>query len=774
MPKWACPKISMLPRRVALGAWLVLLAACLVVIARTSFRTDMGAFLPRAAPLAEQTLTAQATNGAASHLILLAIDGAAPPVLAAMSEGLATRLRTQTPFLDILNGDDASTGGEQKFVWRNRYMLSADVTPDRFTETGLHAALVNDLGLLGSDMGPLIQQSFGSDPTGEVIGLLSQLGTAQQPAQFDGVWVSPDGGTALLLVHTRAPGFDIDAAQKTLALIGSDFKQLPGAGAARLRATGPGVFAVHIQNSTKRDVSWLSLLATAGAVSLLVFAYRSPVVLLLGLLPVATGALAAVAAVALAFGFVHGITLGFGVTLIGESLDYAIYLFTQTAPGETARDTLGRIWPTLRLGMLTSVAGFCAMLFSDFTGFAQLGLFSIVGLVVAAGVTRLVLPHLMPENFYAPGAEFLGRPLRRVIANRGGLRWALAVAVLAAGLALALHKGGMWDGDLDRLSPVPAADQALDQELRHDLGVPDTRYFAVLQAPDEQSTLRESETLAGVLDTQIGANNLTGYDVPSSILPSDATQRERQAALPDDATLRARLARAGAELPFRPDGFAPFLQDVAAAKAAPLLTTAALPPALALRMDSMLVRRADGWVVMAPLRGVKNPADVARTVSGLQGASFVDLDQESGALLKRFQTEAVTLAVAGSAAIFVLLLAGLRSPRRVLIVAAPLAASVLITAALLTMNGNKVSIFMVVGFLLIIAVSSNYCLFFERMNHQAGGAERARASIMLANLCTVAAYGLMAFSHMPVLHDIGMTVALGTFLSLLCAAVLSR
>jgi predicted exporter len=759
---------------VALGAWLVLVAACLMVISRTAFRTDMGAFLPRSAPLAEQTLTAQATKGAASHLVLLAIDGAAPPVLAALSEGLATRLRAQTPFLDVMNGDDASTAAIQKFVWRNRYMLSADVTPDRFTETGLHTALVNDLGLLGSDMGSLIQQSFGSDPTGEVLGLLGQLGGGQGPAQFDGVWVSPDGSSALLLVHTRAPGFDIDAQAQALTLIESDFNHVPGAGTARLRITGPGEFAVKIQNTTKRDVTWLSLLATAGAVSLLVFAYRSPVVLLLGLLPVATGALAAVAAVSLAFGFVHGITLGFGVTLIGESLDYAVYLFTQTARGETAQDTLSRIWPTLRLGMLTSVAGFCAMLFSDFTGFAQLGLFSIVGLVVAAGVTRLVLPHLLPTGFFAPGADFLARPLRAIIKQPRVWRWVLGTAVLASSVALAAHRGGMWDNDLANLSPIPAADQALNQTLRHDFSLPDTRYFVVLKAPDEQSALRESEALAVVLDDQVGANHLSGFDVPSAILPSDAAQRARQAALPDDVLLRTRFAQAGAELPFRPDSFTPFFHDVAAAKAAPLLDPASLPPALRLRLDSMLVKQTDGWVVMAPLRRASDPAGVAQAVMGVPETEFVDLDRQSELLLRKFQTEAVTLALAGSAAIFLLLLAGLRSPRRVLIVAAPLAASVLITAAVLTFGSGKLSIFMVVGFLLIVAVSSNYCLFFERMQRETLHADRALASIVLANLCTVAAYGLMAMSKIPVLHDMGLTVAMGTFLSLVCAAVLRR
>jgi predicted exporter len=37
-------------------------------------------------------------------------------------------------------------------------------------------------------------------------------------------------------------------------------------------------------------------------------------------------------AVSLGFGSVHGITLGFRCDVIGEGVDYAIYLFTQTEP----------------------------------------------------------------------------------------------------------------------------------------------------------------------------------------------------------------------------------------------------------------------------------------------------------------------------------------------------------------------------------------------------------------------------------------------------------
>ena len=210
------------------------------------------------------------------------------------------------------------------------------------------------------------------------------------------------------MVQTVAAGFDIDAQEQALHRIETAFASArqrasaadPSTAAqARLIETGPPVFAVRTRARMKSDVARLSLIAAALVSAILLFAYRSARMLVLALLPVLSGVLAGIAAVSLAFGFVHGITLGFGVTLIGEAVDYAIYLFTQTAPGAAPAATLSRIWPTLRLGMLTSVCGFSAMLLSSFTGFAQLGLFTITGLVVALAVTRWVLPMLLPHGF---------------------------------------------------------------------------------------------------------------------------------------------------------------------------------------------------------------------------------------------------------------------------------------------------------------------------------------------------------------------------------------
>ena len=63
--------------------------------------------------------------------------------------------------------------------------------------------------------------------------------------------------------------------------------------------------------------------------------------------PVLTGVLVGISVVQLVFGFVHGITLGFGATLIGEAVDYPAYLLTHVAAGERIQETLTRIWPTL-------------------------------------------------------------------------------------------------------------------------------------------------------------------------------------------------------------------------------------------------------------------------------------------------------------------------------------------------------------------------------------------------------------------------------------------
>src|SRR5262249_18458224 len=520
-----------------------------------------------------------------------------------------------------------------------------------------------------------------------------------------------------------------------------------GAGEARLLLSGPGVFAARTRVAVRDDALRLSLIATALVAGLLLAVYRSGRLLALGLLPIASGALAGIAAVSLGFGSVHGITLGFGVTLIGEGVDYAIYLFTQAAGG-AGHAALERIWPTLRLGVLTSVCGFSAMLFSGFTGLAQLGLFSIVGLLVAVAVTRWVLPGMLPPTLGAPIVGAAG-PWATAAARRApSLRYPLLVLVAVVAVLLGARGERLWSEDLASLSPVPRADQALDEKMRGELGAPDVRFLIVIHAPEREAALQASEAIGDGLRKASLAGMLEGFESPADYLPSRKTQEARGQALPEPAQLRANLEKAAAGLPFRGKVFEPFLADAAAARSMPPIGRGDMQGTrLALRVDSLLARRAGGWAAMLPLRNVADAAGVARHLVAPPGAQAVllDLKRESEALYHSYRAQALAYSLLGAAASGALLIASLRSLRSVFAVLAPLVAAVLVTTGALALAGASLSIFHLVGLLLVVAIGSNYSLLFDRQASSQSDRERTLVSLLLANATPLIAFGLLSF-----------------------------
>ncbi|MDN7890673.1 MMPL family transporter [Burkholderia cepacia] len=793
-------------RQRAVLVWLLALVACGIAIGRAHFTADLSAFLPSSPSAGQRVLVDQLRDGIVSRLILVAIDGGDAATRAALSRRVAGTLRADPQFAAVHNGEAANDARDRQFIFDHRYLLSPAVTPQRFSADGLHQALGDSLDLLSSSAGLVAKALLPRDPTGEVAALVDQLDGAAQPASRDGVWASRDGTRAVLVVQTAAAGSDtdaqaraIDAVRRAFAAAKQASKQaMPNAAAATLAMTGPGVFSVDTRDTIRHDVERLSTASVVLIVALLLTLYRSPRTLALGLLPVLTGVAAGIAAVSVAFGTVHGLTLGFGTTLIGEAVDYSIYLFVQSAqagtrgaarPADATRAWVAAYWPTIRLGVLTSVCGFASMLFSGFPGLVQLGLYSIVGLTAAALVTRFVLPHLRGEHVAIRDVSRIGAVLARAAGAAPRLRWPLAVLVIAAGATLVLHRDGLWSRELAALSPVPAPAQALDARLRADVGAPDVRYLVVIAAPTEQAALERAERVAAQLQPLVDRGALAGFETPARFLPSDAAQRARLASLPDADVLAARMRDAVANQPIavRPDLFAPFIADVEAARHARLLTRADLRgTSMALAVDALLAERDGRWSAMLPLRA----PDAARTAqpassldatpiraavarAGVPDALFVDMKAEADRLYVSYVHEDIRLSLAGFAAIAVLLLIALRSPRRVVRALAPLVAAVLVVTAGFALAGVPLTILHLVGMLLIVAVGSNYALFFCKRDDAQPVTPHTLVSLLIANLATVAGFGLLALSRVPLLETFGLTVGPGAMLALAFAAILA-
>lgn len=765
--------------------WVLLVLVAVVVVARATYVADLSAFLPRTPSPQQRLLIEQLREGPAAHLIIVALQGADARTRARGSTRLARLLASDPAFVAVNNGDAARLERDREFLFRHRYLLSADVTRQRFTAQGLRAAISDSLDRLASPEGLLVKPLFARDPTGELLGIIDSLGPGQAPHTTDGVWSSPDGTRALLLVQTRAAGSDTDAQQAACEAIRRAFAAVPAAlpegqgGALRLLMSGPPVFAVASRAIIKSEVVRLSSISAALIVVLLLAVYRSLPALLLTLVPVASGALAGVACVAAGFGAVHGITLGFGITLIGEAVDYSIYLFIQAAA-----DFRHLVWPTIRLGVLTSICGFAALLPSAFPGLAQLGLYSIAGLIAAALVTRFVLPAWRQRVHPIRDLTAAGAALARFLERAASARAVLVLVPVLSAIVLYAHRGALWSRELASLNPVSLADQALDERLRADAGVPDVRFLAIASGPDREAALAAAQTLSERLAPLVESGVIGGFESPARFLPPLATQRARRDALPAALELRARLTTALSGLPVRAAVLEPFIDDVEAARHAPPVTPADLAgTSLGAAVDALLVQGSGGWSALLPVSatsGDLSSAAVAQLRAAVAAdpaahAAVLDLKGEADRLYTGYLSAALRLALAGFAAIVLLLVIALRSLARMLRVVLPLALSVLAVVGLLAAAGRQLTILHVVGLLLTVAVGSNYALFFDRTRAQphTGSVPRTLASLLVANLATVVTFGVLAVSRVPVLAHLGSTVAPGALLALLFSGMLA-
>ena len=659
---------------------------------------------------------------------------------------------------------------------RNRYALSPAMSPEKFVATGLRAALEEQLTQMASPFGALSRSIMVRDPTGELLAIVRQFDTDARPALRHGVWFSADGNRAFLIAQTRAPGFDSERQQQAMVAVQQALREdNPQVNAV---LTGPGVFAAESRRLIRSDAERLSMLSALVILAMLVFVYRSALAVVLVIIPVAFGLLIGVLVVNAVFGSVHAITLGFAATLIGEAVDYPSYLLLNTAAGEAARNAARRLRVTLALAVLSTVVSALALTLSSFTGLAQLGVLTMVGVLVAGLVTQYLIPWLLGERMLAtfalsslkvPAADYLARS-----------KWPAVVAAVGVAVAaawLAYQHPAWWQRDLAGISPVPPEMRMQDAELRREMGAPEVSVFLASRGNSQGEALQAAEKVLPVLQRWKQEKWIRSFDSPAWYLPTPDTQRERLRFLPEPVALERNLAQALKGLAFRPDAFKPFVDEVGVARAAVPVTLATYAGSpLGAKLNALVVELDGQWLVLTPLGGVADTGKLVEDLAAnpLSNSQLVDLKQVSSGMVDGFRREAMSQAGWGAGLILLLLAVGLRSVKRALRVALPAAAALVLTVALLVANGERLSVFHLVALLLVLGIGLNYALFFDRGAADADELSRSRLALAVCGTSTIVTFGFLALSSTPVLHAIGSTVALGAVLALSMSALWAR
>lgn len=737
--------------------WLCLaFAALTVLIFRLQLTFDLSAFFPQKTSLSQEILLEQLKNGPGSRLIVIGLKGASRDQLVEHSEQMKQELGTQAAFLNVLNGDYSLDSAIIPEPVKSYYLILDNID---FSQASIENQLMmrhRDLTIGGGDF---LLEIMARDPFMQTLKILQRLA----PVNITGdTWFAEDG-SSVLLAETRAPAIDIAAQEQAITRIKQAFSDLPGSGSLQLELTGVGAFSVELQNTIRAEAEKRSILAISTLLIILLIVYRKPRLLLLAALPIGMGFLIGLAVVTLVFDSVHGITLAFGFTLMGIAIDYPLHLFSHSRlePGDAG---IKLIWPTLRIGAASTAIAYLAIALSGSDGLAQLGVFTACGVIVAALVTRHWLPlFLLTQTDFNTDKDT--RPQQHTLLFAP----ALLTLVLALLGAQFLFKDGLWDDSLSSLSPVPEKRLQSDILLRSAAGTPDMRYQLVMHASNLESLLRDSESVDLLLQQAVEDGLLASWQSVSLILPSQQVQKQRQQAIPDEQILHSRMQQTIVNTPFRENAFSAFESNAQAAKnLPPLLPEQFDETVLKSWLDSHLVHVGDQWVSLVSLSQPKPEELALRLKTWEPHVELADLHASSAGLMREYRNGVTKTVFLASLVIIALLLFEQKQAKRVLWIVLTVIASLAVTIVAATALHSGLTIIHLVALLLVMGLGLDYALFFSRKETPAEQ-KATRHAVVVCAVTTTATFGILAWSEIPMLKFIGLTVATGSATSFILA-----
>lgn len=759
------------------GWWwlLLLLALASYVFLNQHISADLRLFMPTPETPEQKLLIEEIGEGPGARLLLLAIEGDAAESLAESSLALQEALSDDPLFSNVANGSSELASFPDEML-AYRYLLANTLDTQPFDVEFLRAQLQQRVADMSSPAASLLKPWVRRDPTLEMLKLAERWRPAQEPELAFDVWMSPEQDRALLIAETRAAGFDPRAQAAAIERIQQRFDALRSTPTQSLIISGPGAFATLMQKRTSGEATRLGALATVAMVFLLLIAYRRPRVVILAALPLVTAVLTGMATVTAIFGSMHGITLAFGCTLIGVAQDYPIHLLSHQHRGLEPLQNARRLWPTLFTGVLSTCVAYLSFLFSGVTGLAQLAAFSIAGLLAAALSTRYFLPHFL-QHFDARAADShrMARWVQRI--NRMPRpRWLPLMILVGSAAVLALPRGPLFENNLASLAPIPSELLQQDAQLRKALAAPDVRHMLVVRGGDVDALLARSEQLIPELEALVDSAVIQSFDLAARYLPSRATQLRRQAALPDASVLRADLASALQDSPFKPDIFEAFINEVQSARALKILTPADLGETpLGLRVDSLLMTKNAAPVALVALSGVADIGALSQWVAAQGGdVQWLDMKATSEQLVIGYRQH-VLFSLAISVLFLLLVIAvSLRNLRRIAQVMLPMLLSSALVPALLHLAGIPMNLFHLIALVLAAGLGLDYALFFEHAESSPAAQRRTLHSLLVCAVSTLLVFALLATATIPVLRAIGLTVTLGVISNFVLAALYAR
>lgn len=549
-----------------------------------------------------------------------------------------------------------------------------------------------------------------------------------------------------------------------------------------VRQQHPSIGVLHIGvlryaaagvSSARQEISTIGLGSLAGVILILLLVFRSSKPLLLSAVPILAGCIAAFTACQLLFNSVHLLTLVFGASLIGISIDYSFHFFTDRLAGDNnwrGPIALQRIFPGITLGLITSLLGYLGLCFAPFPGMQQMALFSTVGLLVAFLTVACLFPRLMlkPQK-PRPRSPYLDVSKQWLKLSQ----WpSAAIITLLLGCLIFSITGLLrlsTNDDIRLLQTAPATLKAQEKKILAIINTTPSQQYLLVEADSVEQLLQREEQLLPILNQLQDSHELKTFDAISQRLPSIEKQRGNYQLIRDELISDQKLLSSyEQDLGFSAAVINSFKQQYQLNDENFLTLDEWLDSAASDQLRHLWLGQTDrGFVSAITLHGGNSDA-IHKALEQQPDVTLVEKVSEISNLLGKYRQRAVLLVAFSYLIIYILLSIRYKPARAFRLMMAP-AIAVLMALGTLGWAAAPLNLFHLLALLLVLGIGIDYTLFLEEgRDHR----DSTMLAILLSAITTLLSFGLLALSETPAVQAFGVIVLIGISVCVILAPML--
>jgi predicted exporter len=683
---------------------------------------------------------------------------------------LRSRLQSQAPLLTLMEIPDSRSLSEHflPVLSASRIFLLDRQQQEMLSRPDAAAVLSRRiLSTLTSPLGTFSAQFLEFDP----LLLLQDRLLRSIPSDFgtpsDGFLLKEQAGSTVLTLpaETKESGLDRHLQEQLSAFLEQTTQELnreyPD---VETRWSGMIRFAGSSAGRMESEVRQLSTLATLATVGIVMFAFFSLTPLLLSCLSAASGILCGIFLVQTVFGSVHLLTLGFGVSLMGAGVDYAMFYLCAHVFGSRSTEDIRRLKPLrsvivpISIGVLTSVLAFLALYSTGFPGLQELSVFSIGSLAASYAGVVLLFPNVLRKPASGSHEPIVRLSLALLSLQKKCAAFILRPIPLLFCIAVSLYGiSRLQSNDDIRLLQLPEQ-RLIDDEVwiqqRSGMGLPSAYLF--ISGKDSAEVLERNAQATEMLQSLRDAHKVDSFlSLSSQLPPPSAQRRSAEIYRAFISAQHQKLEQSLSDIGYSPA----LLQKVFDVEKQKPLDIQAL---LALREGSYLGELFLGqagnrfWTVI-PLIGEIDKSAVISKFSGSDDVSFYEHTAEISKLFSSYRQRSILFVILAYSLIALLFIKryGAAAGCRAFL---PSAFSAFFCLATMGFLSIPINFFGVLGLIIVLGLSVDYSVFFAEPDTELRASSPA---VLLAAVTTIVTFGLLVFSSVPVLSAFGAVISLG-------------